>query len=151
MLLSLLLAALPLSGCSGTPPQNLGVKEGRLKPCPNSPNCVSTQAAEGDAEHRMEPISYGEGVGGAKAAKATIVETIEDSLRTSIPETGDGYVQAEFTSWIFRFVDDVEFSIDKREKLIHFRSVSRLGESDMGVNRERMNKLTKDLEAKLGE
>lgn len=137
-----------LSGCGGTAPEDLGAEDGALKPCPETPNCVSTQAKKSDTEHRMEPIAY---VGGKGDVKAAIMETIEESSRASILENGEDYVRAEFTSRIFRFVDDVEFYIDEDERLVHFRSASRIGSSDMGANRERMTEIRKNLKAKLDE
>jgi uncharacterized protein (DUF1499 family) len=53
----------------------------------------------------------------------------------------DRYIHAEFTSALFRFVDDVEFQIDAESGLIHFRSASRVGRSDLGVNRKRMESI----------
>ena len=147
MLVSILMV-LSLSGCGSTVPEDLGAEDGALKSCPETPNCVSTQAKKSDTEHRMEPIAY---VGGKGDVKAAIMETLEESSRASILESGKGYVRAEFTSRIFRFVDDVEFYIDKDERLIHFRSASRIGSSDMGANRERMTELRKDLKTKLDE
>lgn len=147
MLVSILMVLL-LSGCGGTVPEDLGAKDEKLKACPETPNCVSTQAKKSDTEHRMEPIAYTDNESDAKAA---IMETIEDSSRASILENGDDYVKAEFTSRVFRFVDDVEFYIDEEERLIHFRSASRIGSSDMGANRERMTELRKDLKTKLDE
>jgi uncharacterized protein (DUF1499 family) len=147
MLVSILMV-LSLSGCGSTVPEDLGAEDGALKSCPETPNCVSTQAKKSDTEHRMEPIAY---VGGKGDVKAAIMETLEESSRASILESGKGYVRAEFTSRIFRFVDDVEFYIDKDERLIHFRSASRIGSSDMGANRERMSEIRKDLKTKLDE
>lgn len=144
----MLLAALLLAGCGGDATQDLGTEDGRLKPCPNTPNCVSTQAAPDDAEHRMESIAYR---GDAKEAVEAVTRTIEESPRARITEKGAGYVRAEFTSRTFRFVDDVEYVIDEKRKLIHFRSASRLGSSDTGVNRDRMTALRKDLRPKLNQ
>jgi uncharacterized protein (DUF1499 family) len=59
----------------------------------------------------------------------------------------NGYLYAEFTSTIFRFVDDVEFLIDVKAQVIHVRSASRLGTSDLGVNRTRVEKIRKSWEA----
>jgi uncharacterized protein (DUF1499 family) len=117
-------------------PDNLGVVDGRLAPCPNSPNCVSTQAT--DDEHQIKPLTFDgspeEAVQRLKAAIATIPRM------TIVTETGD-YLHAEATSLIFRFVDDVEFLVDRQAKVIHFRSASRAGHSDLGVNRARMEKI----------
>ncbi len=147
-MLAAIFMVLLLSGCSGTAPEDLGAKGGELKPCPDTPNCVSTQAAKGDTEHRMKPVAYGEDKG---AAKAAIMATIEESSRSTILEDSEDYVRSEFTSRLFRFVDDVEFYIDEKDRLIHFRSASRMGSSDMGVNRERMTELSTNLKANLDE
>jgi uncharacterized protein (DUF1499 family) len=61
--------------------------------------------------------------------------------RTSVITVSDSYLHAEFTSLIFRFVDDVEFVIDNDAKVIHVRSASRLGTSDLGVNRKRVEEI----------
>lgn len=79
-----------------------------------------------------------------------ITETVEGMPRTEVVGMEGDYLRAEFTSRIFRFVDDVEFWVDGEEGLIHFRSASRVGRSDMGVSRERMTEITMNLEAKLG-
>jgi uncharacterized protein (DUF1499 family) len=65
--------------------------------------------------------------------------------RTRLVEQADNYLRFEITSLIFRFVDDVEFFVDDDEHLIHFRSASRVGHSDLGANRRRMNKICKEL------
>jgi uncharacterized protein (DUF1499 family) len=119
-------------------PSHLGVIAGRLALCPDSPNCVSTQAAEADRDHRIEPISF-------EGPPDSIIPRLKAAL-ASVPrlrivtEKGD-YLHAEATSLIFRFVDDVEFFIDQESKLIHFRSASRVGHSDLGVNRNRMERI----------
>lgn len=58
--------------------------------------------------------------------------------RAKVVSSTDRYLHAEFTSALFRFVDDVEFLIDPDAKQIHFRSASRVGYSDLGANRRRM-------------
>jgi len=119
-------------------PDHLGVNDGRLAACPPSPNCVST--FETDSEHGIEPIPY---EGASETARARLVSVIESMPRTKIVTNNEDYVYAEFTSATWRFVDDVEFLIDDENKLIHFRSASRLGHSDMGVNRARMETIRK--------
>lgn len=114
-------------------PGNLGVKDGKLAPCPASPNCVSTQAD--DPQHRIDPIHY---TGTLADARARLKQALAALPRTTIvTETAD-YLHVECTSLIFRFVDDVEFWIDEPNQTIHFRSASRVGHSDLGVNRTRM-------------
>ena len=135
---SALVLCLFMSCCSGTRPATLGIKEGRLSPCPKSPNCVSTQ--DTDEEHRIDPIRY---TGTKGQAKKRLVQVISSMKRSEIITDEGDYIHAEFTSLIFRFVDDVEFSFDDANKLIHFRSASRLGYSDLGVNRKRMEEIRK--------
>lgn len=114
-------------------PSNLGVVNGRLAPCPNSPNCVSTQA--NDADHRMEPIPFDD------QAIERLKTVIGAMPRMKVVTETDDYIHAEATSRLFRFVDDVEFFVDRAAKVIHFRSASRVGHSDFGVNRARMEQI----------
>ena len=117
---------------------NLGVRDGRLAPCPDAPNCVSSQAD--DAAHRMEPIPFN---GDADAALARLRAVLAARPRTAVVEADGDYVHVECTSLLFRFVDDVEFVVDREKKVIHFRSASRVGRSDLGVNRQRMEEIRK--------
>ena len=119
-------------------PTNLGVTNGRLADCSSSPNCVSTQAS--DAEHRMEPTPF---TGSADEAMQHIEAVVAKMPRTKIVTVQGNYFHAEFRSALFRFVDDVEFLIDPDEQLIHYRSASRVGYSDFGVNRRRMEQIRK--------
>lgn len=107
--------------------------ETRLPPCPRTPNCVSTQAER--PGQRMEPIPY---TGPLSEARERMLRALRSLPRTTIVEEGTDRIQAESRSRIFRFVDDVEIRFDDRAKLIHFRSASRVGRSDFGVNRKRM-------------
>ena len=118
-------------------PANLGVVEGRLAACPDSPNCVSTQAD--DAAHRMPPLPLDEPAVAAMERFATILTALP---RTKIVTRTDDYLHAEVTSRLFRFVDDVEIYVDAEAGQIHFRSASRTGHSDLGVNRTRMQQIS---------
>lgn len=120
---------------SGTRPDNLGVKEGQLAPCPQSPNCVSSQAADTDTEHKIDPLTYGTD---PATAIANLKSIIENQARTKIITETDTYLYAEFTSALMGYVDDVEFYLDADAGIIHVRSASRLGQSDLGVNRKRV-------------
>lgn len=114
-------------------PSNLGIVNRMLAPCPDSPNCVSSQAA--DAGHHIEPIAFS---GSPEAALARIKAIVASFPRTTIiAETGN-YLHVEYCSALFRFVDDMEFLIDAEAGQIHFRSASRAGHGDLGVNRRRM-------------
>jgi uncharacterized protein (DUF1499 family) len=109
-----------------------------LPPCPRTPNCVSTQAT--DKEHGIAPIHYS---GAPADAMKRLVGILKNIPRTTITSTGgDGNtVRAQFRTLVFRFVDDAVFVIDDTTKTIHFRSASRLGRSDFGVNRRRMEEI----------
>jgi uncharacterized protein (DUF1499 family) len=138
----MLLSALPplvtmvFIGCSGVRPANLGVRDGRLALCPSSPNCVSSQSP--DPEHAIDPLQY---TGQLMEAKARLKEIIRNMKRASITDESDDYVRAEFTSALFRFRDDVEFWFDDHAKIVHVRSASRVGRSDLGVNRTRVEEI----------
>jgi uncharacterized protein (DUF1499 family) len=121
-------------------PANLGVVDGRLAPCPDSPNCVSTQAD--DPGHRMEPIAWS---GSSREAMQKIKAVVATRLRAKIVTERDHYLHVEFRSALFRFVDDVEFLVDEKAGQIHFRSASRAGRSDLGVNRRRMEKFVVEI------
>jgi uncharacterized protein (DUF1499 family) len=129
----LIVGALVMMSIFSRKPTNLGVTNGRLGECPSSPNCVSTQAS--DTDHRMEPIPFTEL---PDEAMQRINDLVAEMPRTKIVTVEDNYLHAEFRSAFFRFVDDVEFLIDPEEQVIHFRSASRVGHSDLGVNRDRM-------------
>ena len=130
----IIVAALALSGCSGgRPPLNLGVTEGRLAPCPDSPNCVSSQAAH--ENQRIEPLRY---TGDTAQARNRLLTVLNRMERVQIRQAGPEYLHAEFSSAWFGFVDDVEFQFDL-PGVIQARSASRTGYYDFGVNRERVN------------
>src|SRR5262245_14115955 len=107
----------------------------RLPACPSSPNCVSTQASPEDARHSIVPFRYRKSQAEAKEALKTIAAGLP---RTKLVEEDEAYLHYEFTSLLLRFVDDVEFLFDDGTKTIHFRSASRIGYGDLGVNRRRM-------------
>jgi uncharacterized protein (DUF1499 family) len=119
----------------GQRPSNLGAQNGQLTACPNSPNCVSSQAPAADKEHSIAPIAY---TGDAKAAIAKLKSLLEGQERTTIVQSSETYFYAECASKLMGFVDDVEFYADDSAKVIQVRSASRLGKSDLGVNRKRI-------------
>jgi uncharacterized protein (DUF1499 family) len=129
--------AMGILSFAGDRPTNLGVKEGKLAPCPGSPNCVVSQGG-GDAEHTIAPLAYS---GDPAQAMAKLVSVVEAMPRTTIVESTDTYLYAEFASKLMGFVDDVEFYLDPAESVIQVRSASRLGESDLGVNRKRVEEI----------
>jgi uncharacterized protein (DUF1499 family) len=127
---------------AGKRPANLGVKDSKLSPCPASPNCVCSQAE--DSQHLIEPLRYSSSPETAIAQLRQIIESME---RTQIIEASENYLYAEFTSALMGYVDDVEFYLDAVAGLIHVRSASRLGQSDMGVNRKRIEAIRSQFKA----
>ena len=131
-----LFAAVFLTACAGEPPENIGILDGRLAPCPASPNCVSS--FETDEEHLITPI----------AANLGQIEQVLSGLNgVKIVDVGDNYLYVEFTSHIMGYVDDVEFLFDRVAGVTQVRSASRLGYSDMGVNRKRIEAIRSAVEA----
>lgn len=120
---------------AGKRPTNLGVKEGKLAPCPDTPNCVSSQS--NDSEHAIDPLPYV-----SIADLKTVVESME---RTTIIEETENYLYVEFKSKLMGFVDDVEFYKDDANQVVNVRSASRLGKSDLGVNRKRVEAIRQQL------
>jgi len=110
------------------------------EPCPHSPNCVSSSAS--DPRHRMAPLQFECSLSEAQSAVGDALEA--DGGRIVVIE--DDYVRAEFTSRLFGFVDDVELALDAAPNRIDFRSASRVGYSDLGVNRRRIRRLVNRLE-----
>jgi uncharacterized protein (DUF1499 family) len=123
-------------------PTNLGVRDGRLADCPTSPNCVATQS--GDASQRMDALAF---KGDASAAKARLKSVIHALPRMHLVSETDNYMHVEATTALFRFVDDVELLIDADSKVVHFRSASRVGHSDLGANRKRMTEIAQKFES----
>ena len=109
-----------------------------LAPCPGSPNCVSSLAT--DNGHHIEPLAYSMS---ASEALTRLKQILLDEPRTAIVKEEGGYVHAEARSLLFRFVDDVEFLLDTDKAVIHVRSASRTGYSDLGVNRRRVERIRK--------
>ncbi len=126
---------------TGKKPSNLGVRDGKLAPCPSTPNCVCSQSE--DAEHKIEPLTY---KSTPQVAFTQLKQAIESQPRTKIITQSPNYLYAEFTSAIMKFVDDVEFYLDEDAKVIHVRSASRLGQSDLGVNRKRIETIRAKLQ-----
>lgn len=115
---------------------HLGAEDGRLQPCPESPNCVSSFASPDDETHYVAPLETSLS---ADAALSAARSALESMPRTAVVEERDGYLRAESRSALFRFVDDVEILVDPAgdRSVVHFRSASRAGYGDMGVNRSR--------------
>ena len=119
----------------------LGVTNGKLKDCPDSPNCVSSMAKSED--HAMPPIPFAADADSAQAELTRLEEVIAANFpRATLVTEDENYLRYEFRTFVFRFADDVEFLAAPEERLIHFRSASRIGKSDLGANRKRMKKIS---------
>lgn len=131
-----------LTGCAGNKP-TLGVETGTLIPCPTNPNCVNSQVS--DNEHFIEPIIVNKT---QLQTKEQLIEILLDTKNAEIKAVKDDYVRVEFVSVVFRFVDDVEFyfpATNSKQTTIHVRSASRVGRSDFGVNRKRIEAIRNQL------
>lgn len=137
------------TACNAATTQNaFDPATGQFVACPDSPNCVSTQTPGDDKEHAIAPLSY---TGSAIAAKERLITVMNEMPRTTVitdeAVEGGHYLHVEFRSFLFRFVDDVEFFINETTNSIDFRSASRVGYSDLGVNRKRMEEIRTKFQA----
>lgn len=115
-----------------------GAGESTFFQCPTSPNCVSTEVKKNDEQHYVKPFNS---IDGSEKIWAKIKEVVLSMPRTKIVEEKQYYFRAEATSLIFKFVDDLELSFCPKTKIISVKSASRVGYSDMGVNRKRVETL----------
>ena len=115
-------------------PDHLGVRDGVLAPCPPHANCVSTQSE--DSRHTIAPIAY---ESSAQQARDALLDIIRVMPRSKIIAVEANYIYVEFRSAGLRHIDDVEFTIDESERMIHFRATARLPFCDFRVNRKRMD------------
>lgn len=124
----------------GTPPNDLGVNDGKLKPPSNTPNSVSSQASlyPDHPQRTYADIAPLPMKGNASATLDRIAGIIEAMDGAKIIEREPGYLYAQFTTRLMKYVDDAEFWFDPDTEVIQVRSASRLGKSDLGVNRERI-------------
>ena len=129
-----LLGSLGLAGCAGERPNNLGAREGMLAPCPSSPNCVSSQTES--EVHRIAPLAVS---GDPSAAFAHLKEVLSGRSDATVVDDLTDYLRVELRTLLF--VDDVEFLLDRANAVIHVRSASRLGYSDLGKNRSRLEEI----------
>lgn len=125
-------------GAANAPrPSTLGATNGQLAPCPDSPNCVTTQ--QGLDSQKMAALSY---TGSREAAQDRLRALVAGLERTTLITDEPGYMHVEFRTKLIGYIDDVEFVFDEASSQIHFRSASRLGYGDQGLNRQRMQMIT---------
>lgn len=121
-----------LLACASPPPADLGAPGGRLRPCPSSPNCVSS--LDTDETHRIDPLPWA--AGNSLDQVAAVIATMP---RAKVVRQEQNYLHAEFTSATWRFVDDVELVVG--DGALQVRSASRVGYGDLGANRARVEAL----------
>jgi len=126
-----------ISGCRGTRPAELGLVGAVLRPCPERPNCVSSEAPQA-AAHFVAPLRTG---GDARADFGRLRELLGKIPRVTVVTATDAYIHAECESKLMRFVDDLELRLDAEGGVVHVRSGARLGYRDFDVNRERVELL----------
>ena len=127
---------------AGTQTDSSGQEESVLRPCPDSPNCVSTEARE--SSQRVSPFRL-------KSTSPEAWQSVRDLVsampRTVVVTATDTYLHAESRSRLWKFVDDLELSLSPADGWIQVRSASRVGYSDLGVNRRRVEALREELRA----
>lgn len=119
-------------------PPELGLVHGKLSPCSDKPNCVCSETDKADTQHSIRPLST---AGTDDHIAWTRLMDAVKACGGSIQQHSDTYLHATFTSFLFRFVDDFEARLDSRNHMIHIRSASRVGHSDLGINRKRLGKI----------
>jgi uncharacterized protein (DUF1499 family) len=111
---------------------------GHLQLCPASPNCVSSEAYVADATHYIAALQPPPGQALPNDALVRLRTIVAGMPRATIVGGGPTWFTATFSSRIWGFVDDVELRVDGAAGVVHVRSASRTGHSDLGVNRERV-------------
>jgi len=124
-----------MSLLSGKKPSYLGHKKGQLAASPKSPNCVSSQAS---GKASIDPLTF---TGSASVAWTALTNIMNAHKGTSQTDLSDTYMHIECKTPLLGFVDDLEFYLDDQNKTIHVRSASRLGYSDLGKNRQRVEQI----------
>ncbi len=114
-----------------------GLVNQQLSPCPDTPNCLCSEYPD-DRGHYIEAIKV-------EAFSPELIHKIEAAILEAgakvIHKQAD-YIAAEYTTSLFRYVDDFEVRVSSEDRLIHIRSASRVGRSDFGANRKRIEQFT---------
>ena len=121
---------------AGTRPENIGVTDGHLATCPETPICVVSQGA--DEDHAISPIINSVD---RDTARASILDILSVVPRTDVVSQTDDYILARSESRLMGFVDDTEFYFPEDEQVVQVRAAARMGESDLGVNRRRIEQI----------
>lgn len=113
----------------------------KIPPCPASPNCVNS-VYTADKDHYLKPIAIRED---AESTWKKLLQLLKEDKYAKITQQDDNFIRSEFKIPVFGFVDDVVFYLDQKNNFIHFRSASRVGQYDFGVNKNRIKKIRKRL------
>jgi len=123
------------------PGEPLGLVNEQLTPCPDKPNCICSEY-KNDTAHYTKPIIY-------KQSDLKLISSIITDMGGQVQIQTEHYIAATFTSALFGFVDDLEARLDQNKQLLHIRSASRVGHSDFGVNKKRLEHFKKIYAEKL--
>jgi len=141
--LILALSLFIVGGCSGKRPDGIGIDSSGLRGCYKSPNCVSSEAKDG--QHAIESFRLKRDF---NVSWSLLHDEIESMPRWIIVTATDNYIHVECKSRIFRFIDDLELYFNSSNGIISIRSASRIGYSDFGANRRRVELLRRELRTK---
>lgn len=133
-----------LVACTGSRPALQAVRDGQLPACPESPNCVSSQAT--DERHQIAPLSF---QGDPQESFATLKKVLAKRKDTQILSESATSIEVEFHTLLF--VDDGQFLLDQEGQVIHVRSASRIGYSDLGQNRKRIEQIRREFSEALAD
>lgn len=133
----------------GQPPADLGVRDGRLKPPSATENCVTSQATlypehTQRAYAQIAPFSWR---GDAAETLARLKAIVERTPNAVVVTSEPGYLYAQYTTPLMKYVDDVEFWVDSGARVVQVRSASRIGRKDLGANRKRVEAIRAALAA----
>ena len=134
----------------GSPPTDLGLREGKLKRPSKTPNSVSSQADlwPGDAQQdyaRIAPLAL---VGSGPETLARLKTVVQAQPGAEVVKAEGDYLYAIFTTRLMKYTDDVEFWFDPAQQVVQVRSASRLGRGDLGANRARVEAVRAALQAR---
>jgi uncharacterized protein (DUF1499 family) len=140
LVIVLAVAAGQLGFLQGTAPNDLGVHDGKLKPPSMTENSVTSQVAlyPDHPQRKYADIAPLRVKGEGPATIAQIKALVEGMDGAKVMKSEPGYLYAQFTSKLMKYVDDVEFWFDPAANVIQVRSASRVGRGDLGVNRKRI-------------
>ena len=146
VLVLLIVIYLMIRGMSSRAGSTPGLADGQLKPCPEKPNCVCSEYPQ-DSDHYIAALEFGNR---SPSEALTSLRSIALESGAKIETESNGYLALSFQSAIFGFVDDLELRLDEAARLVHVRSAARVGNSDLGVNRARVEAIRQKYHALAG-